>query len=603
MKFNAEEKIVLKEIIEKGPVNYPSEDNKNVHLNIWKQKWYSALKENPEFKPLYEKEKKISGIDRDIPYHGHGSFAFRSGYATSPIPIEDILGKTNEDLSEFFKTLTTKQLPDGSSINGFLEKLRGAAQESPQKFVNNLEPFLNVGYDYVYHILSGILEALRRGEKKIVTEIDWGKLFDFMKRYTNRDEFWQDKLEIKSISFHATHEWVVHVISNLIDTGTANEKWSFDEKYLDDGREIIFSILDRIKIRTEGKPIKDPVQYVLNSTIGKIISALIGLSRQYAREDERKGIKREIKWSADMKKRYEGLIQDGIFDAYVLLGQYIRIFYYLDMPWLEKKIQEFENLKDEQLWSGFMSGYLFGNYVNDKLYQLMKNHYMRSLSYSFKDDSAGNYLSQHIALAYLYGYDGFSPDNLLGKILIEKKYDKINLIISFFWQQRERIIGTDAEVEQPEKMRNKILEFWKRIYVEFKDKRSLADEEKEILSALSLLTSFLPEMNNKNFEWLKLSAAQVHQRYNFGFFNKYLDRLKDKGDKKNNARFLGELFLKMLETFTPDYDPKHVRSIVEFIYLTEETVTMANKICNEYGRRGSDLLRDLHEKYQHVLKE
>ncbi len=52
----------------------------------------------------------------------------------------------------------------------------------------------------------------------------------------------------------------------------------------------------------------------------------------------------------------------------------------------------------------------------------------------------------------------------------------------------------------------------------------------------------------------------------------------------------------MLEKFTPDYDQEHIRSIVEFLYDAGATDS-ASKICNIYGARGQEFLRDIYEKY------
>jgi len=51
----------------------------------------------------------------------------------------------------------------------------------------------------------------------------------------------------------------------------------------------------------------------------------------------------------------------------------------------------------------------------------------------------------------------------------------------------------------------------------------------------------------------------------------------------------------MLDKITPDYDQKHIRPIVEFLYAGAEE--SANKICNIYGSRGYEFLRDIYEKY------
>ena len=75
-----------------------------------------------------------------------------------------------------------------------------------------------------------------------------------------------------------------------------------------------------------------------------------------------------------------------------------------------------------------------------------------------------------------------------------------------------------------------------------------------------------------------------------------MDNLKDKGESKVTAEYIGEIYLKMLEKITPDYDKKHIRSIIEFLYNAGAQEN-ANKICNIYGSRGYEFLRDIYEKH------
>jgi hypothetical protein len=51
----------------------------------------------------------------------------------------------------------------------------------------------------------------------------------------------------------------------------------------------------------------------------------------------------------------------------------------------------------------------------------------------------------------------------------------------------------------------------------------------------------------------------------------------------------------MLEKITPDHDKKHIRSIIEFLYNSGGQEN-ADKICNIYGLRGYEFLRDIYEK-------
>jgi hypothetical protein len=52
----------------------------------------------------------------------------------------------------------------------------------------------------------------------------------------------------------------------------------------------------------------------------------------------------------------------------------------------------------------------------------------------------------------------------------------------------------------------------------------------------------------------------------------------------------------MLDKGSPDYDKKHIRSIIEFLYKAGAQEN-ANRICNIYGSRGQEFLRDIYEKH------
>ena len=155
-----------------------------------------------------------------------------------------------------------------------------------------------------------------------------------------------------------------------------------------------------------------------------------------------------------------------------------------------------------------------------------------------------------------------------------------------------------ASSEENEKMRGKIIAFWRLLYEKFKGKEeiTLTQNDKHILSAVSKLAAFLPKIDTESYKWLMLSALYVHEDYNSSFFIEYLDELKDKGDKSESAKYIGDIYLKMLKKITPDFDQKHIRSIVEFLYDAGATDN-ANKICNIYGARGYEFLRDIYDKY------
>jgi hypothetical protein len=259
------------------------------------------------------------------------------------------------------------------------------------------------------------------------------------------------------------------------------------------------------------------------------------------------------------------------------------------------KIEQVSTEKGSKYWEAFMSGYLSIGSVYEDLYDLMRPNYQYGLSYDFKERHDQEYLIQHICIGYLRGNEKLEDPNSLFKQIIDGwTPEQVQEIIEFFWRQRD-YLGEASE--ENEEIKKKIIEFWKLLYERYrgKDERSLSHEDKLILSSASELTALLPSIDAESYEWLMLSAPHVSEDFRSSFFIEYLDGTKDKGDNKETAKYIGEIYLKMLEKITPDHDKKHIRSIIEFLYNSGGQEN-ADKICNIYGLRGYEFLRDIYEK-------
>lgn len=199
-------------------------------------------------------------------------------------------------------------------------------------------------------------------------------------------------------------------------------------------------------------------------------------------------------------------------------------------------------------------------------------------------------------MGYLRKHESISEkESLFRQILDKFNYDQIEDIIDFFWMQRKYL---KEQTEKDEKIRKRIIEFWRWLYEKYKKNTTLKEEDKKILSNSAKLAAILPQKDKDNFEWLMLSAPYVNINFNSSFFIEYLDELKDKGDVNETAKYIGEIYFKMLDSFTPDFNPEHIRSIVEFLYESGNKES-ASEICNIYGIRGDKFafLRNLYEKY------
>ncbi len=587
-----DQKEKLEKIIEKGPKYYLPEEDTEGYLNRWKQKRYKALDHDPHFKELYNKYKKITSVDVELG-PAIGETEMRWGPGKSHLTKEQMLEMPNRELAEFLSNAKTEGFWESPTVGGLSDMLKATVKDQPGKFISDLSPFLTNGYLYIYEILWGIRDAWNNKKS-----IEWGKLLAFINKYISRDDFWEDKYQmVDDDHWRANHQWVIGEIGELIQDGTKDDSRAFAEEHLTVAKEIIFKILDKLKKEGEDKDeMRDPVTDALNSVFGKTLTALIYLALRIARLDKQRGEDKGIRWSDDLKGRYEDTLKGEVIEAYTLFGQYMPNLHYLDKQWVEEKIKKFENIEDDELWSAFMYGYLFVGGLHKDLYRMMKNHYQRAISSHLKGEQAEERLIEHLALGYLDSLESLSEINLFGKILKKRIPSQTRKIVSFFWMQRG-YMPKPITAENKE-ARSRIIDFWKFIYAKYRDKDPLVEEDKKTLSSLAKLTVFLEEIDEEKLEWLKLSAKYVHLDFNSPFFIESLNQLKDKGEQPASAIYIGGIFLAMLDRFTPDFKQEHIISIVEHMYEVrdEKTKELADKICNIYGRRGLDFLRDIYDK-------
>lgn len=589
--LSAEQRETLHKKIEESAERQQFEEDTNRRKAIYKQRIYQALSHETYFMDLYNKMKDITGAEPQL-HPAIGKVETWSGPGPSPLTKEEILRMTNYKLVEFLAGFRTKDSWKGPTVGGLANLIAEIAKDLPDKFIEDLTSFKDTGFIYVYEIMKGIKEAWN--EKK---NFDWAKVFKFIELYVDREEFWEDKFIVERDEWlsGATHQWVAGITAELIQDGTRDDDWAFPEQHFEIAEKIIFLLLDNLKA-DEDEDISDYVTYTLNTALGKSITALVLLALRIARVNDKKGFANDIKWSSKVRDKYEEILKKKSIEGFTNLGRYMPNFYYLNKDWLTEQIKALESEKGSNAWNAFIDGYLSIGRVYDNLYELMRQHYEYGLSYDFKDKRNREHLIQHICIGYLRGSEKLDEAaSLFRKITEAWNADELREVISFFWMQR----GILAEsTEENKKMREKIIEFWKLLYGKYRDKDagSLTRGDRQILSAASKLATLLDKIELESFEWLMLLAPYVHENFNSPFFIEYLDELKDKGDKGETAKYVGDIYLKMLEKITPDFDQKDIRSIVEFLYDAGETDS-ANKICDTYVARGAEFLRDICEKH------
>jgi len=483
-----EQREILKNKIEDSAKLEDFKEDQELYLALCKQKFYRALSHDQFFSKLHTKMKNSTKYDIEL-RPAIGPVEISSGLGRSPLKKEKISQMSNKELAKFLSAFRTTDHWKGPSVIGLSSILKEVVKEHPAKFIDDLDPFLKIGYIYVYDIIWGIRDAWEN--KRI---FDWGKLFEFIKKYITTEDFWIDRFIIKDDEWKANHFWILGIVGELIKKGTIEESRSFPEKHYQKAQEIIFQIIDRMlldkkELLESQSERNDYLTYALNSTFGKISEALFMLAYRIKKCEQKAKNKQPVSWEINIKNKYEELLENEIIESYVWFGRYLSIFYLLlDKKWTEIQINQISSKKD-QIWESFMQGYLHSNRINGDLYRLMRPHYEKAINYEFKEKHSSERLVQHICLVYLQGIEKINDENgLLRKILDKWDLFQIKEVIGWFWMQRDLIMEPIKEKKKTEetvrieKMRELIIDFWRWVYQnKYKEKEQLKEEDKEIL--------------------------------------------------------------------------------------------------------------------------
>lgn len=592
----------LLKIIEEGPKFYYCEIN-DEYYNLWKQKLFKALSHHElfenKFKLLFEITKKDYSLGPAIGAE-NGEFVDEN-LKVAPINIQSILKMKNDDIVE--KLLKIKDIGVFDKTDNFYTSYNEALKTRPEKFTDDLKPFLKAYPNEIFYLLYNLDEAWK--SKK---SFNWSNLFEFILSLLDNINFDDINQPVDYIHGLASLRDIIGLIGDLIQDGTRSDENAFPKECNEKARLVlskIFSNYKQLQIPFKEDNRYDSFLFALNTILGKNILALILLSLREARITFGDIKDDSIKWNIDQKNIYEDLLINFVYEAYLFLGNSIRNFIYLDKNWIYDKVSFISKLRetDIMLWEAFMNGYLFNRIIGKDLYELMKENYEFSVNFNFKDEDTRRGLIRHIGIIYLGGSDSIRS-GLISGIIKRNNYNDLRELINYFWAQRKILLfKTSPENDillRITDQKKLILEFLNEEFINYSNKETITEESKKILSQLGKLSVYIDEINDENIEWLILSAKYISSDYVSPFFIENLNKLKDKGyAKEKTSKYVGKIFLAILENSTPDYEMKNIKEIVEYLFSSEnkEAINSANSICDIYAQRSNYSLKEIWEKY------
>ncbi|CAG1006238.1 hypothetical protein METP3_03793 [Methanosarcinales archaeon] len=562
-------------------ISNETKDNEEISekkLAYRKKEWLSALLEtkDPDVISSFEKYQEINPAELDHP--GFDTWIESWTGTISPIENVELLNKSNEDIVEYINNY--KEEEEGwkkPSKEGLSESLRNCVSENPEKFANDMMPFLRVQRLYQHALLWGLSEAWRA-----MKDFPWESILNFMSRIVESDDFWSENYREGSYNYR---NWIISQIADLIGDGIKNDKHAFDAKLLPQAEKILLLLAE--KTESDLSLMNDLVTSVLNSSKGKIFSAIVNYSFRYAqllKSDQEERWIEAIK--GDFDKRLDRKIEPSL-EFSVILGEYLKYLFYLDKKWVINNINRIFLKDDDIHWKASFTGYLFySSTVHKDIYFLLREngHYIKALQTEFSDVHITERLVQHICIGYIEDWEKLDDSaSLIFKIITNRNINHLSAIVSYFGMLPDKL--TD-------KIKTKIKPIWKVLFELLMQSEGNLEYQKTI-SNLSKWLSLIDEIDEQILEWLKLSAKYIEADFNTDFFVESLLKHAAKTPEK-----VGEIYLEMLNEGTYPYNEiENIQEIVRILYDHGQKES-ADRICNLYGAKDFDFLKTIFENHK-----
>lgn len=444
-------------------------------IAIQKLRWLLALEDSEnqtiqsllkEYRDIYSDE--IENPDFDIWY---GDIVTISGKDSEKLCV-----KNNQELADY--------LNEKNSSESFFEKSElsesfiKCVSHNPDKFAKDITPFLEVSRENQYNLIRGLLNAWRSENTFECNEI----LDNFILKILEDENFWQE--DYSDINYR---NWIVSAVADFIEIGNKEDINSFEKESLPLSEKILLILSD--KSESDLPEMHDLITSVLNSTFGKIFSAMIVYSLKCFRETG--------KFPDSIKIELEKRLQDPLIELSVTLGRFLPYLYKMDKYWVNENLELiFPKDDDTETWKNAFMGYLFySSVIYPDIYKLFKRkeHYDDAIKTDFEDRQITQRLIQHVGTFYLLNEEDIEDEtSLIYKLIYHKNPEQISFLINFISSQKNLI-----NLEQ-------IKQLWDKIVDIFSDNNEV--ENCDIIVKLARWIELVQEIDADVHNWLVLSA-------------------------------------------------------------------------------------------------
>ncbi len=574
--FHPAEKDRIVDLIDSLIAHWRNDESREFATNYLRLSWLTAVKDKGHTKAdsLYAEYRKKVGEEPqrpDFPYYTEVGWAQHR----SPYAVDELLAMTPGQLIKALNDFRSKDWK-GPDEDGLATALKEAIKKEPEKFSATLQSLVSLKPRYLVSILDAYAELCK------TQPIDWQAILDFCLALIEHGELWNRREEEKAEGWAPKKSWVVTGMGDLIRAGLIEDHKYVPDAFLGQIEQILVTLIEREPSAATGDS-DDAMTEAINTAKGRCFETLIVYSLRCARLQQAEKGERSSFWN-HIKPLYDAQLdrtQDGNYEFTVLAARWLPSLGYLSKRWIEDNINRIFSTTSESHWLYAVQGYAYVHAVYKEIYRLLRAHsHLRKVIDTVVgyDRIRDRYLEQ-IAVAYLLGDESLDEGSTFHYVLNKWNHDDIHHIIWFLWTQRE-----SAEPA----FRARILAFWRWIADRIKGHE---EENRDVLSDLGSLAVYLEKVGDEEKTLLMQSVPYAGIKHHASFVVEYLDSLADL-----NPKAIAEVFLKMIDTFLPDYPEEHVRSLVTKFYKAG-LVVQADAICHKYRASMRDFLKDVYDRF------
>lgn len=523
-KFTENEKAATVEAIGQLPGGASDEEDRERLVKYIQRNWLAAIAGkgyHPAdiwFNTLIS-DQSLGRLSEHPDFHSYMESS--TGPGPSPYQIQEIIvfgedGNIIEKLNAFQQKRDSWRGPTTNALVGSLEE---AVVMAPHVFLGLLPNFITAKRPFQYGIIAGFKRLWNtHGEKPSPVDWDkaWPELIQFFEQLIGTPEFWTEP-GIEDQDRTPNRDLIPVIISEFLRAGTRDDNKAYAPHLLPRTWALLTILLEKLEWEYEA-PVSDAMSQVINSSRGKVIESVISQALRACRLSDRDRQEHVDVWIR-MRPIFEAELakcQNANYEFSTLAGAYLANLDYIDREWLRGHI---EHIFPRQFTNNFICalGGLKYAEVPGPVYSLLMDNGVidRALRQILEDKSVRERLVERIALAYLWGLEELDSPRF------SYLFDKAQLVdledaAGLFWGLRDQQL-TPQQIER-------ILLFWERC---LSWSHATTESHPKLLSKLSLLTSYISSITERERIWLVAVAPYVNVSYNDDFFLEELDRLAD----------------------------------------------------------------------------